>query len=401
MATRILLISGKGGVGKTSVAAATALLSARAGARTLVMSFDLAHSLGDSFAVQAEVIGLNKGLSRQIEDRLTILEIDLYEELGRQWGDTFQLVSGLIHGGNSMQGALAADAGAMPGVEELIALHCLHQQYESGEYDLIVVDFPPTAEALGFVGFVSLLEFYVRKRLPVDRRFSRIARPIALSIDRSWEMFFPEERHFAVIEQIATRMQAINALLLDPAITTIRLVTNPEKMVVEETRRALMYFSMYGVTTDAVVMNRLLPDGATSYAQRLAAQASYLAEVEEDFAPIPTLRAPWMPAEVISADALAAFGHLLYGERDPRDRFVDTPAYRVLDPATPADPYRLQLRLPFAEKRDVDLQRVEQGLAIGIGPFRRVILLPRVLQSLPVQSARLTDDHLLIEFARA
>lgn len=398
MSTRIILVSGKGGVGKTSVAAATGLRSAKAGSRTLVMSFDLAHSLGDSFAVQSALIGLNKGEPRAINDNLSILEIDLYEALGRQWGDTFQLVSGMIYGGNSMQGALASEVGVMPGMEELVALHCLHEHYESGNYDVIVVDCPPTAEALAFVGFVALLEFYVQKRLPVDRRFSRLARPIALSIDRSWDMFFPEDRHFALIEQIARRMTAMNGILRDAAITTIRLVSNPEKMVVEETKRALMYFSMYGITCDAVVMNRLLPDDARSYARRLASQAAYLAEVEQDFAPVPMWRVPWMPGEVIGCEALEAFADRLYGESDARDAFITAPAYRVFDPEAAGEPYRLQLRLPFADRSDIDLARVEEGLAIKIGPFRRVIMLPRVLQSLNVLGAKLVNDHLTIRF---
>jgi arsenite-transporting ATPase len=401
MSTRVILVSGKGGVGKTTVAAATGLRSARAGSRTLVMSFDLAHSLADSYSVQSELFGLNKGQPRPIEDRLAIMEIDLYEELNRQWGDTLQIVSGLLFGGSNLQEAAAGEIGIMPGVEELVALHCLHERYQSGDYDVIVVDCPPTAEALAFVGLVSLLEFYVQKRLSVDRRFCGIARPIAISIDPSWEMFFPEDRHFQVLEQIAGRMSSMNVVLRDSAITTVRLVTNPEKMIVEETKRALMYFSMYGITTDAVVMNRLLPPGARTYSERLRLQTDYVAAIEQDFAPVPMSRAPWMQKEVVGLQALELFAANLYGDLDPRSSFITSPAYRVLDPDREGGCYSLELKLPFAQKDDIDLRRLEQGLSIGIGPFRRVIMLPKVLQPLKVTGAKLFDDLLTINFGAA
>jgi len=398
MGTRVILVSGKGGVGKTSVAAATGLCMARRGKKTLVLSFDLAHSLSDAFASQAQLFDTNRGQPRALEANLAIQEIDLYEELQRQWGDTFQLVSGLIYGGNSLQGALAAEVGIMPGMEELVALHCLQERYESAEYEVIVVDCPPTAESLAFVGLVSLLEFYVQNRLPVDRRFCTLIRPIALSIDPTLDMFFPADRHFQVLGQVAGRMASMNETLRDPATTTIRLVTNPEKMIVEETRRAFMYFSMYGLTVDTVVMNRLFPDSSSVYSERVANQKEYLAQVCEDFAPVPVAKVAWMSREVVGMESLASFGEAIYGDKDPSLSCVSAPAYRVVESNASGEQFRLELKLPLVQKDKVDLSRVEKGLAIKIGPFRRVIILPRVLQSLSVSTAKLEDDLLTIAF---
>jgi len=398
VSAKIILISGKGGVGKTSFAAATGLAAARQHKRTLVMSFDLAHSLADSFELQTKLFGSERGRPRAVERHLAVQELDLYDELERQWGDTLQLVSGLMYGGNSLQGTLGNEVGIMPGLEELVALSCLQQQYESGEYDLIVVDCPPTGEALGFISFVSLLESYVEKRLPVDRRFCRAARPIALTVDPSFEMFFPADHHFEVLEGVAKRMTTVSALLRDPDTATVRLVTNPERAVVEETRRAFMYFSMYGMTVDAVVMNRTLPEESQVYAQRVAKQKEYLEGIINDFAPTPVLVVPWQPHDVVGVERLAQFAGIVYRDRDPAAAFVSEAPYRVIDGATENERYRLELKLPFIERNDVELERDGQELALKIGPFRRLINLPRVLRGLPVRAAKLQGEWLAIGF---
>lgn len=398
MSARIVLISGKGGVGKTSFAAATGLAAARRGKRTLVMSFDLAHSLADSLDLQTKLFGTQRGQPRAVEHNLSIQELDLYEELERQWGDTLQIVSGLMYGGNSLQGTLSSEVGIMPGLEELVALSCLQQRYESGDYDLIVVDCPPTGEALGFIGFVSLLESYVEKRLPLDRRFCRAARPIATTVDPSLEMFFPADRHFEVLERVGGRMAAVSALLRDPATSTVRLVTNPERAVVEETRRAFMYFSMYGMTVDAVVMNRTLPKDALVYAQRVTNQEHYLESVVNDFAPTPVLVVPWQPYEVVGVERLAQFANLIYGDLDPAAAFISETPYRVIDSTSDGERYRMQLKLPFIDRSDVELERDGHELALKIGPFRRLIMLPRVLRALPVRAAKLDGEWLTIGF---
>jgi len=184
MTSRMILVSGKGGVGKTTVAAATALAAARRGRKTLVMSFDMAHSLADSFDLETELFSRDLGRPVTVEPNLDVLEIDLQTELRRQWGDTYKFLSGMLYGSANIQGALADEVGIVPGMEDMIALGCLRTHEREGRYDLIVLDLPPTAEALGFVGFGSLIEWYVRKRLPFDRRVCRSGQSLFAWIGR-------------------------------------------------------------------------------------------------------------------------------------------------------------------------------------------------------------------------
>lgn len=398
MAERIIMFSGKGGVGKTSVAAATALALARAGRKTLVMSFDLAHSLSDSFDQDAALFSPAPGTVRAVEPNLDVLEIDVYEELNRQWGDTFSLVAGLMYGGNSLQGALANEIGLMPGLEDLIALNCLHQRHRGGDHEIIVVDCPPTGEALAFIGFVALLEFYVHKRLPADRRFCALIRPVALTMDSSLDMFFPADHHFEVLADVSGRLSAMNDVLRDPQITTMRLVTNPEKIIVEETRRAFLFFSMYGLTADLVIMNRLFPADSIVYRQRVAADAAYLETVRADFAPVEVAPVPWMSEEIVGTDRLAHMAKVLYGDRDPGTRFAAEPAYRIAPGRSDGERYCLALRLPFVDRRDVELRRVGTELSVRIGSFQRLIVLPKALQALAVAGATREADTLFIGF---
>ncbi|NBC34128.1 MAG: TRC40/GET3/ArsA family transport-energizing ATPase [Alphaproteobacteria bacterium] len=398
MAERIIMFSGKGGVGKTSVAAATALALARRGRKTLVMSFDLAHSLSDSFDQDTALFSPSPGAIRAVAPNLDLLEIDVYEELNRQWGDTFSLVAGLMYGGNSLQGALANEIGLMPGLEDLIALNCLQQRHDSGEHEVIIVDCPPTGEALAFIGFVALLEFYVHKRLPADRRFCSVIRPVALSMDSSLDMFFPADHHFAVLSEISGRLSAMNDVLHDPQITTLRLVTNPERIIVAETKRAFLYFSMYGLTADMVVMNRLFPADSAVYQKRVAADRAYLDTVRDDFAPVEVAPVPWMSEEIVGLDRLAHMATVLYGDRDPGACFAAAPAYRIAPGRSDGERYCLALRLPFVDRREVELRRIGTELSIRIGSFQRMIVLPKALQALAVAGATREADTLFIGF---
>lgn len=396
--TRIILVSGKGGVGKTSFAAATGLAIARQGRRTLVMSFDLAHNLVDAFGLGHSLISRHGGRPVPVEPHLELQELNLQDELRRQWGDTYKLVAGMLYGG-SMQAALADDADLLPGMEDLVALNCLREWLELGTYDTIVLDCPPTAEALGFVGFGSILQYYARKRLNFDRRIAKTFRPLALSIDRSLEMFLPEDRHFEVLEGIAARLATVDEVLRDPARTSIRLVSNPERMVLLETKRALMYFSMYGIAIDAVLVNRLFPADHVRYAGRLARQRDYLATIRQDFDPIPMLTVPWMQSEVAGLESLAGFARAAYGERDPAAVLVREPPYEVSKLAERA--YQLAVRLPFIAKEQIQLARSGQDLGIRVGPFRRSLVLPRALASLATAGAHFKDGRLLIRFEGA
>jgi len=394
--TRIILVSGKGGVGKTSFAAATGLAAARLGRKTLVMSFDLAHNLVDAFDLEKGLFSRHGGEPVKVEDNLDIQEISLQDELRRQWGDTYQIIGSMLYGG-SMQGVLADETDLLPGMDDLVALNCLREWLERDVYDLIVLDCPPTAEALGFVGFGSILQYYADKRLNFDRSVAKIIRPAALLMDRSLAMFLPEDRHFEVLAGLAARLREVDTALRDPKRTTIRLVSNPERMVIMETKRALMYFSMYGITVDAVLVNRVLPKESTFFSAQLARQYSYLEGIHQDFDPIPVLTTPWMPREVAGRESLRAFAQAAYGERAPADIFTHVPPYEVRKNSDRS--YQMLVRLPFTSKEDIKLARSGQQLSIRIGPFRRSLALPRALASLATQGARMEDSRLVISFA--
>ena len=397
MTSRMILVSGKGGVGKTTVAAATALASARRGRKTLVMSFDMAHSLADSFDLSAELFSRDLGRPVTVEPNLDVLEIDLQTELRRQWGDTYKFLSGMLYGSANLQGALADEVGIMPGMEDMIALGCLRAHEREGRYDLIVLDLPPTAEALGFVGFGSILEWYVRKRLPFDRRVCRLVRPIAVRLDREMEMFMPEDSHFDVIQRVAGELSELDAVLRDPTRTSIRLVTNPEKMVVLETKRAFMYFSLYGINIDAVVVNRLFPRDSQYFAARVSLQDSFVNEIRNDFYPVRVFTAPLLPSEVLGVDGLTRFASEVYADAAPDDIFSCERGYEVTKEADGG--YRLEVPLPFVEKDQIQLTRSGQDLGIRVGTFKRTAVLPRHVAALETRGARVEGGRLVIQFS--
>ena len=251
--TRIILVSGKGGVGKTTVAAATAIALAGRGRRTLVISFDLAHSLSDSFDLQRGLFDQNKGLPLRVADNLEMQEIDIQEEIQRTWHAFNEYISRLL----AMVGltdVVAEELAIFPGLEDVIALMYLNQYVREDRYNTIVVDCPPTGESLRFISVTATLDWYIHRRYKRDRTLTRLIRPLA---HRFSEAPLPGDDFYEFLYTIFQRLEGIDRLLVDPKVTTVRLVTNAEKMVVRETQRAFMYFSMYGVTCDSVIVNRL------------------------------------------------------------------------------------------------------------------------------------------------
>lgn len=399
MKTRVILVSGKGGVGKTTVAAATGIAAAARGEKTLVMSFDLAHSLADAFDLEEAIFSDKLGSVIPINGQLDLQEINLQAELDQHWGDTYQLLTGLLYGGGRLSGIGADEIGLMPGMEDLIALTCLQRWVEQEHYDLIVVDCPPTAETLGFVGFTAILQWYVTKRLPFDRSVARTIRPFALAVDPEMEMFLPEDHHFEVFKNHAAQLDALDRTLRDTQRTSVRLVANPEKMVIHETKRALVYFSMYGMNIDAVIVNRVLPEQETYLSSRVAAQQQYLKELATDFDPLPIFLAKWQPREMVGVAALEAFATDLYPGHNPAAVFIETQAFNLQK--IQEDRYQLDLHLPFVSKEEVDLRRHGQTLSVRIGQFKRNLVLPRRVAALPTREAKLRDCHLTVLFAKA
>ena len=394
---RIILISGKGGVGKTTVAASTGWAAAKKGHRTLVLSFDLAHSLSDSFDQEEQLFLQHKGLPRRVAENLDIQEIDVQEELERNWRDIYRYSAALMTGGG-LDEVVAEEVAIMPGMEDMVALLHLNRYVSEKRYDVIVVDCPPTSEALRFVSFSTTLDWYARKRLKTDQALVKVLRPMAAVIGEAAKTYLPDDSYFTALQRLFDRLHGIDQLLHDPAVTSVRLVTNPEKMVVRETQRAFMYFCMYGITIDSVVINRLLPKTEGYFAEWARAQAAHSEDIKEYFAPVPVTGLPLMPKEVVGTAQLEAFSQLLYAERDPAEFFVNTPAYGFTK--TPSGDYRLEIKLPFVSKEQIDVNRKNEDLVVRIGTFKRNVLLPRAIAHLRTEGASMENGRLVVRFAK-
>ncbi|MFH1345080.1 MAG: ArsA family ATPase [Pseudomonadota bacterium] len=393
---RIIMVSGKGGVGKTTAAAATAVALAARGKKTIVMSFDLAHSLADSFNMTDELFSTAKGRPVTVRDNLDFQEIDVQEEMQRNWGDVYKYIAYLLMGGG-LDDIVAEEAAIMPGMEDIIALLHINQYAREGIYDVIVVDCPPTSESLRFVSIIGSIDWYVRKRLKIDRRVASVLRPIAKKFGGA-SMMLPEDGYFAALQSLFEKLDGVEAMLHDPTITSLRLVTMADQMVVRETQRAYMYFNLYGIAIDTVVVNRMLPKGDGYFSHWVERQTAMLETVHNYFDPVPIAIIPFQQTEVIGIERLELFAAQLYGDADPAEVRVATAPFcftKISD-----DEHRLTIQLRFAPKDKVEISRENEDIFIRIGTFKRVILLPRALVAMQTAGAKMNGDGLEITFRK-
>src|ERR1700761_9549679 len=252
---RILLFSGKGGVGKTSLAAATGVKLAELGYRTLVMSIDPAHSLGDSFDLETELFHAQTSDPLAITEKLSILELNIQKEIKRHWQEISSYVSSVLRT-TGISGVEAKELAILPGMEELSAMMYVNQYRREQRYDVIVLDAAPTAESMRFISMPTTLDWYMKHIFPFQRNLLKAVRPIA---NRVAPFELPTDNYFVNIRNLFEKLEGVDDLMEDPQVTSVRLVTNPEKMVLRETQRAFVYFSLHGLTVDSVIVNRLLP----------------------------------------------------------------------------------------------------------------------------------------------
>ena len=391
---RIILISGKGGVGKTTVAAATGLASAGQGRRTLIMSFDMAHSLADAFDLEEAALKSEGPL--EIQENLHLQEIDVNAELEREWREIYRFTAVLMTG-SGLNEVLSEEIAIMPGMEEMVALMCLNRHIRSQAYDLIIVDCPPTGEALGFLSINGVLDWYARKRLKLDRKLCKIIRPMGFFTE-TFRDYVPEDNYFTALQRLFEQMDGVDEMLRDPTITTVRLVANPEKMVFQETRRAFMYFCMYGACVDEVVVNRVLPDHLDYFKEWAAGQHKLVTEMEDCFNPVPVTRVPYLDDEVTGIDKLKAFSQQMFADRDPAAFGIQSPAYGFDKESD--ESYKLHVHMPFAEKQDIDIFRKGEDLIVRVGPFKRNLILPRALMGMQVTGSSLKNDILEVSFIK-
>src|SRR5579863_9888242 len=311
---RILLFSGKGGVGKTSLAAATGLQLSRLGYRTLVMSVDPAHSLADSFDLETSLFHGQTGDPYPIDERLSIHEVNIQQEIKRHWREISSYVISVLRT-TGISDVEAEELAILPGMEELSAMMYVNQFRREERYDVIVLDCAPTAESMRFVSMPTTLEWYMKHIFPFQRGILKAVRPIA---NRVSPVELPTDNYFANIADLFGKLDGIGDLLEDPNITSVRLVTNPERMVLRETQRAFVYFSLHGLTVDGVIVNRVLPAEVTDafFQEWRLSQTRVLEEIDAYFAPVPAKRVPLFTHEVLGRERLEELARSLYAEKE-------------------------------------------------------------------------------------
>jgi len=389
---RIILYAGKGGVGKTSVAGATGALTAAKGLRTLVLSLDPAHSLSDVFDLQVSLMDKNRGQPLAVAENLWIQELDVHEEIARNWGEVHRYVTNLLNT-SGIEDVLAEELAVLPGMEEVSALLYINRYFRDKAYDLIVLDCAPTAESLRFVSLPKTLDWYMDKIFSVERRLARYIRPVA---KRLIDVPIPEDGYFAGIQRLYERLRGVDGLLSDPEITSVRLVTNPEKMVLKETQRAFMFFCLHQLAVDAVIVNRVLPPGTGGQMESWGRlQREYLDLAESYFRPVPILQAPLAESEVLGCELLLDFGRRLFQDLDPTAVFYQR---RTLAFERRNGRHRVRLLLPFATRPEIDLSKVGEELIVKVGNFKKNLILPRAFALLEPSGAQLSGEELIVEF---
>jgi len=386
---RIILYTGKGGVGKTTVSAATAVACAERGLRTLVMSTDLAHSLADS---------LDRPLAPEpveVAPNLWAQETDIHHNLRRYWGTVQEWLNALL-AWQHVDAVLADELSVLPGMDELANLLWINRHRESGQYDVVIVDCAPTGETLRLLSFPDVARWWVERVLPIHRQVAKVARPVVRAVTGGMPM--PGDPVYDAVQDLFRQLDRLHSMLVDPDLTTVRLVVNAEKMVIKEAQRTYTYLNLFGYTTDLVICNRVLPAAVQDhyFDAWKEAQARHHRVIEEGFAPLPILDAPLFGYEIVGMERLKEMADTLYGDRDPAAVLYRGRRQRV---EREDGGFRLSLPLPFVSKGEVALRRSGDELIVEVGTQRRNIILPRTLIDLEVRGARLVDDELQVRFA--
>jgi arsenite-transporting ATPase len=389
MAPRTILYTGKGGVGKTSVAAATARRCAAAGLRTVVLSTDPAHSLSDS--LEAELTSAPTACG----DNLWGQEVQAQEEMERHW-EAVQDWMGEMLVERGIDRIAADELTVPPGMDELFSLLQIKRHHEADEFDAIIVDCAPTGETLRLLSFPDVASWWLERVFPIERRLMAAARPFARTL---LDVSLPTERVFDDVERLVVNLVAMNSILRDRATTSIRLVMNPDRMVIREAMRTYTYLNLYGYLTDAVVVNRVFPaevDGGYFAAWR-ANQQEQMELVRSAFAPVPILTAPFFDQEVVGGAMLDRLADEVFAGHDAGAMLHHDLSQELSSSNGTAT---LRLPLPFAEKGDIDLKKIGLEVVVRVGGQKRTILLPPSLVAYRPRSAQFEDGALSVTFEK-
>ncbi len=386
----MILFTGKGGVGKTTVAAATAVRAGRSGQRTLVMSTDPAHSLGDSFEVE---IG---STPTEISENLWAQQIDAQERLEGNWREIQDYFIQLMNWAGT-EAIQAEELTVIPGLDEIFSLIDVRTHVESGRFDMIVVDCAPTAETLRLLSLPEVMNWYIERIFPVERRVVKTLRPM---LSRMTTLPIAGDQVFAAVERLHRNLDAVKQILIDENVSSVRLVVNPEKMVIAEARRTYTYLGLFGYRVDAVVVNRIIPEEVVDpyFGKWKDVQAEHLATVHESFEPVPILTARLFDREMVGIPLLVEMGDEVYGALDATDILYRDDPIRVRKRGTG---YILSMRLPFVSRDEMDIHRRGEELFVRVGSYKRNLILPQSLKRMVVREANFAGDHLEILFGRS
>jgi len=386
---RIILFTGKGGVGKTTIASATALRIAETGRKTLLMSTDPAHSVADALGTELSPDPV------EVAPNLWAEQLDPQQRLEENWRDIQQHAIAVLQWAG-IQEIEAEELSVIPGLDELFALADVKRHHDEGPYDCVVVDCAPTGETLRLLSLPDIIQWYMDRVFPVERRVMGALRPVAR---RMTNFPLPDDDVYQGVRRFYDRLEGVRTVLTDEETTSVRLVVNPERMVIAEAKRTYTYLNLFGYRVDAIVANRLLPNAVSDpYFDRWKElQQSHLTTIEEAFSPLPILTAHLREQELIGNDLLGDLGQEIYRSTDPAlVLHEDNPMSITKNGST----YVLTLRLPFTDKEELELSTKGDELFVKVGPYRRTIMLPKVLGSRRVASAQLTDERLEVVFDR-
>jgi arsenite-transporting ATPase len=389
---RVILMTGKGGVGKTSVAAATGLRCAELGYRTLVLSTDPAHSLADSFDLE---LGHDP---RPVRPSLWGAELDALMELEGNWGAVKRYITQVLQA-RGLEGVQAEELAILPGMDEIFGLVRMKRHYDEGNFDVLIIDSAPTGTALRLLSLPEVGGWYMRRFYKPFQGISVALRPLVEPIFRPIAGFsLPDKEVMDAPYEFYEQIEALEKVLTDPTQTSVRLVMNPEKMVIKESLRAHAYLSLYNVGTDLVVANRIIPDAVSDpFFQRWKQQQQqYRQEIHENFSPLPVKEVPLYSEEMCGLAALDRLKETLYGDEDPTQVYYKETTLRVVQEQ---QQYSLEVYLPGIAKNQIELSKTGDELNIRIGNHRRNLVLPQALAALQPTGAKMEEDYLKIRFA--
>lgn len=382
---RVILFTGKGGTGKTTCAAATALMAASKGIKTLVISTDPAHSLADSFDIKLGPEPI------EIQPNLFAQELDIYYSMRKYWGNLRSVMLQMFHW-QGIDRKLSEEMSALPGMEEASAFLWIEKYYEDREFDLIVIDSAPTGETLTLLTLPQATKWWTSRMFPVPK----------LAVRTFGSMFdlttgIPVAKGYEELQEILSKLEKVHRIFSNPEICSIRLVTTPEKMVIQEARRAFMYLQLYGFGVDAVIVNRILPElpGDNFFKNFMAKQDEYLSEIETSFNPVPILKISHFGEEVFGQSTLSKISEMLYPDTSPTDVFFKEKVINIYETAFG---YNIDMTIPFADLSEIGIKIYSDEMVIDIGNRRRNLFLPKFLRFYEMKGYEKQESKITIRF---